>query len=43
VIEEPSFSDATVILDTLIDIREDVEICRAILEDEFGEVEEEDS
>jgi hypothetical protein len=37
--DEPGFGDATLIMD----IRDDVEICRAILEDEFGEVEEEDS
>jgi hypothetical protein len=41
--DEPDFDDVTPMMDALIDIRRDVEICRAILEDEFGQVEEEDS
>jgi hypothetical protein len=41
--EGPEFDDATLIIEALIDVRRDVEICRAILEDEFGELEEEDA
>jgi hypothetical protein len=38
--DEPYFGDATLILNALMDIREDVQICRAILEDDDEELEE---
>ena len=40
---EPDFDDVVLIMRALMSIGRDAEMCRAILEDEFEEVEEEDS
>jgi hypothetical protein len=41
--DERKFSDLTLIMRALMQIGRNVEICRRILEDEYGEVEEHDS